>query len=233
MDIVDAFRAALNTAVREHPHLAEPALLASRLSWAAAAVLNAADTGVTLSSEDGLGIPLGSSSDTAARAERLQFTTGEGPCLEARQVYEPVMATEAVLLHSWPVFAGRLLRDTPFRSIFAMPVPGVGTMDVYFTDPVGCLAVAVGDALLVAQEVGRALGDPDLSFAMEREVSSGFAGGRHQVNIAMGMIAESAGVSFSDALAALRAHAFGADTTLEDLAAGVVDGSVPLTRLMP
>jgi hypothetical protein len=233
MSIIDAFSAASDTAMREHPELAEPALLASRLSWAAAAVLNAAGAGLTLSVGDGLRIPLGSSGEPAAQAERLQFTTGEGPCLESEATDEPVMATEGVLLHTWPVFAGRLLDETPFRSIFAAPVPGIGAMDLYFNDPAGCLTVSVEDAILVAREVSRALADPELSTAIEAEVSTGFAGGRHQVNVALGMIAESTGVSFSDALAMLRAHAFSADTTLEDLAVAVVDGSVPPTRLMP
>ncbi|GAA2018189.1 hypothetical protein JL107_14600 [Nakamurella flavida] len=233
MDVVDAFRAAADSAIDRHPQWGDPALLATRLSWAIAAVLHSDGAGLSLSSGDGLRVPLGSSSEPAALAERLQFTTGEGPCLEAETTADPIMATEAVMTHTWPIFAGRLLIETPFRSIFSAPVAGVGTMDVYFTGPAGCLTVPVGDAVLVAEQVSAALSDPRHVRTIENEVTTGDAGGRHLVNIAMGMLTQARSISFPDALAALRAHAFAADLTLEQLADAVVAGTVPVGDLLP
>ena len=41
--------------------------------------------------EDGLRVPLGASDATAAQAESLQTTLGEGPCLEATATSEPLV----------------------------------------------------------------------------------------------------------------------------------------------
>src|SRR3954471_8525889 len=62
---------------------AGPELLPTRLTRACLAVLPAADgAGLSLLDND-FRVPIGATDDVAALAERLQFTIGEGPCLDA------------------------------------------------------------------------------------------------------------------------------------------------------
>ena len=233
MQVIDAFWAATETAAHRHPHWADPALLPTRLAWAAASVLRSDGAGLNLSTGAGFRVRLGSSNEIAALAEQLEFTTGQGPFLEADEQRKTITSTETVMLQTWPVFARQLLTQTPFRSIYATPVPGIGTLDIYSTSPTGNLALSVSDALLIAQQISQALTDPEQYPAIEQEIRTGFAGGRHQVNVAIGLISQAKGVSIPDALAALRVHSFANDTTLDDLASALADGYISVTPLMP
>ena len=184
--------------------------------------------GLDLPTGAGFRVRLGSSNEITALAEQLEFTTGQGPCLEADATRKTVTATETVMLQTWPVFAGQLLTQTPFRSIFATPVPGIGTMDVYFTNPAGSLALPVTDVLLIAQQISQGLTDPWQNPVIEQEIRTGFAGGRHQVNVTMGLI-PSQGCVLPRRVGRASGHAFATDTTLDDLASALAAGymSVP------
>src|SRR6185437_11302048 len=57
-------------------------LLPVRLAQACVAVLPVSGAGISLLYDD-FRVPLGASDDAASCAEQLQFTTGEGPCLQA------------------------------------------------------------------------------------------------------------------------------------------------------
>lgn len=85
-------------------------------------MLPVAGVGVSVFGSDGHRMPVGASSEPAADAERLQFTTGQGPCLTAAHAGHVTLATEAVLARRWPQFYDRLFRQTPFRAVTAIPV---------------------------------------------------------------------------------------------------------------
>lgn len=124
---------------RRHPDLAGPELLPVRLMKACAMVLRVAAAGISLFSRADHRVPLGASDDTAALAERLQFTVGEGPCLNAHNQDQAILATEDNIAQRWPVFYDELVTHTPYRSITSFPVQrglhGIGAIDLYFTDP--------------------------------------------------------------------------------------------------
>ncbi|HSU35277.1 MAG TPA: hypothetical protein VLJ88_06430, partial [Propionibacteriaceae bacterium] len=64
------------------------------LAQACVTVLSVSGAGVSLT--DGrLRVPLGASDAVSARAEALQTTLGEGPCLEATATSDPIIADEA------------------------------------------------------------------------------------------------------------------------------------------
>ena len=90
MSIAVRFRAALDD-VRELD-LADPELLPSRLARACARTLGVDGAGLSVSTDGEARLPLGASSPTAALAERLQFTAGDGPCGSAQRHQEPVFA---------------------------------------------------------------------------------------------------------------------------------------------
>ena len=225
MKTVDAFWMAVDTAALR-PELAGPHLLPGRLSWAAAHTLQADGAGLSLSATSAIRVPLGASDDLSGIAERLQFTAGEGPCLDAYAGGTSIVADAASMSTLWPVFAGELASQTTFRSIYAAPLPRLGALDVYFHDPVGCLQVDPEHVDAVATQIVQAL--------LERDFVDTVLGGsalngpdqrrRNKVSIAMGMTSAALQLTFPDALSVLRARAFSQGRSLDDLAADLVDG---------
>jgi hypothetical protein len=86
--------------VSHFPELPGPELLPTRLMKAAAAVLPVAAAGISIFISSGHRVPLGASDDTAALAERLQFTSGEGPCLSAHATNRATWVTNAQMAAS-------------------------------------------------------------------------------------------------------------------------------------
>jgi GAF domain-containing protein len=88
--------------------------------------------------------PLWASDEVARKLDDLQFSLGEGPCVEAFVDRRPVLVADLTEhAHSrWPVFATAALR-TPVRALFVLPVQAgavtVGVLDLYRDTP-GMLA---------------------------------------------------------------------------------------------
>lgn len=227
MTVADQFQAALSRA-GGRPELAGPGHEGARLAWAAAEVLGADGAGVGLSADQSLRLPWGASDEAAALAEQLQFTAGQGPCLDAFAGGQAVMASRLVISRFWPGFAEPFLLRTPFRSVFAIPVDGIGVLDAYFCREQGCLAVDVGAATEVARQVWQAVADNDALLVTDPRTGALTAVGglRTQVPVAVGVLAAALDVTAPDALALLRGHAFAVDRSVDEVAADVVDGTL-------
>ncbi|MQA15161.1 MAG: ANTAR domain-containing protein [Pseudonocardiaceae bacterium] len=165
---------------------------------------------------------------TAARVEELQFTLGEGACVEAATTGRPVLVPdvwEASREGRWPVFAAAVAEQTAVRALFALPLQlgtiNLGVLDLYRTTPGTLAAAGLRDAMRAADTAaGMLLGlrtDPgdgqwwDQSWASHAEV--------HQ---ATGMVIAQLGVDAEEAFARLRAYAFSQDRLLGDVARDVV-----------
>ena len=77
----------------------------------------------------------GSSSPLSRHLDELQFTYGEGPCLDAVDQGKPVLVADlADTRDRWPVYAGAVL-DAGVQAVFALPVrlsaQPVGALDLY------------------------------------------------------------------------------------------------------
>jgi hypothetical protein len=79
---------------------------------------------------------------TAAALEDLQFTLGEGACIEAAVSGRPVLIPDVhahVLTTRWPVFAAAVAEQTDVRALFALPLQlgtiNLGVLDLYRTTP--------------------------------------------------------------------------------------------------
>ena len=79
-------------------------------------------TGAGLSMIDRLRIPLAASDLDVITAERLQTTLGEGPCLAAVAMGEPLVADLAGMAVSWPNFHERFAAESPYRSVASFPL---------------------------------------------------------------------------------------------------------------
>ena len=181
---------------------------------------------------------------TAQQIDELQFTLGEGPCLDAyhddnNQLLPDLTDTSAN--GRWPVFIGEAL-DIGVRSVFAFPVVEggnpLGVLELYRRTP-GALAVdelnaaltiAATAAFTVRQNWDAYLANTDHATGAdaaaenlsEAQVDSPGAFSRSQVYLASGMAAVQLGVPAGDALDRLRAYSYQHGRSIKDVSDDVV-----------
>ncbi len=194
--------------------------------------LNLSGCALLLLSQDSTLDVLADAGRHAGSVADLQFSLGEGPCLEACRSGNPVFATDlATFSGRWPMFSAAAT-DLGVRAEFSLPLQvgpvGLGTLDLSRDEP-GMLgdddladalvaADIATDALLVLQR--RAPGT-DLAVLLE---PAGID--RLVVHQATGMVSVQLDVSMTDALAALRAAAFRSEQSMCEVAIDVVERKV-------
>ncbi|MGY1725180.1 ANTAR domain-containing protein [Blastococcus sp. SYSU DS0533] len=236
MALVEDFQIALAASAVDLPG---PELLPERLAVACARVLPVAGAGISLFFAADRRLPLGASDPVSAEAERLQFTTGEGPCLTSHATGEIVLADEATIRSRWPGFHDALVTSTPIRGTISLPLRddlrGIGALDLYVVPPQDVGALSLRDAVVVSEQVAAVLQDQS---RRTRAASDGpawldapAAERRSTVWQAIGFVNSALGIPSPDALALLRAHAYAVGTSLDDLAARVLDPEVRVEEL--
>jgi len=214
--------------VRDRLADAEDASVLLPLALVQACVQVLAVDGAGLSLTQDLRVPPSASSDMVARAERLQITLGEGPCLSATDAGGPLIADLAAVTTKWPVFGAELVGQTPFRSVASLPLrlPGgdrLGAVDLYSRDEGGLPFATIPDVgmemadLMATNLLGTSgwLGDDDDLGWRDTHVA---AARRLDVWVAVGMVIGATSMTNVDALAVLRAYAFAHGLSLDDLA---------------
>ena len=185
--------------------------------------------GVMLMSGDIPRGSLGTTNEVSHLIEELQYTLGEGPCVDAyrqdRVVAEPDLA--GPLARRWPAFTPPAVR-AGVRAVFGFPLR-VGTVRLgalnFYRDRPGPLSDGQhADALVVADVAARWVleaqaGAPPDALAGELEAGADF---HFAVHNAAGMVAVQEEISVTEALIRLRAYAFGNDRLLADVADDVV-----------
>lgn len=176
--------------------------------------------------------------DISACIEDLQFTLGEGPCVDAVHSGAPVLVPELDELvgvgpDRWPAFL-QAATAAGVRASFAFPlrvgVPRVGVLDLYRDRPGELTAGQLGAALTAADVAAVALIDldtfPGTSFDVEPAAGSTFD---PQVHQATGMVQVQLGISTAEAFLALRARAFADGRPLAEIATDVVQRRLRLS----
>lgn len=185
--------------------------------------------GVMLMSGD---IPRGSLCTTNAVSqliEELQYTLGEGPCVDAyRQdqvVAEPDLAESAG--SRWLAFTPPAL-EAGVRAVFGYPMRvgsvRLGALNLYRDRASPMTDDQHADALVLADVAARWVleaqaGAPLDTVAAELEIGADF---HFAVHNAAGMISVQLGISIAEALIRLRAFAFSNERLLADVARDVV-----------
>ncbi len=206
-----------------------PGLETKRLCEVCAEVTGLNGAGIMLMSGD---VPHGSlctTNEVSALIEELQYTFGEGPCVDAhrldRAVFEPDLQNPATV--RWPAFSGPAI-DAGVRAVFGFPLQvgavRLGALDLYCDRPGQLSADQHADALILADVAAQAVLVLQANalpgqLAAELEAGSDFLYVVHQ---ASGMVAVQLGVSVGQALIRLRAYAFAANQTITEVAAAVV-----------
>lgn len=222
---------------------ATPELLPVRLARACVQVFPVIGAGLSLLNHD-FRVPVGASDEVASRAERLQFTQGEGPCLDAARTGRTVIAGEADIQEQWPLFAAEFFEQTHYRGAMCVPLrlspETVGALDLFVTDPDDLAAISLTDAVAVCDQIIDALtiaqaitGSPS-GFTDEPEpvwLQSGVVRNRTNVWVAMGMLMTRLNVPAPDALAVLRGYSYSHDAMLDDVADSLVKGELDVEQV--
>ena len=204
-------------------------LQTGRLCEVCAEVAGTSGAGIMLMSGDTQRGSVCSTDAVSARIEQLQYELGEGPCLDAyhsdRPVLEPDLADPQT--PRWPAFTGPALAAGA-RAVFGFPMQvgavRLGALNLYSDGPGPLTDDRHADTLLMADIAAQALlllqaGAPAGTVATELEANADFQLVVHQ---ASGMVAAQLDISVGQALIRLRAHAFGNDRPLTDIARDVV-----------
>jgi GAF domain-containing protein len=229
--------------IEAYLHSIDPSSKAAGLSGSGLGELCAEITGVTgagimlMAEGDHRGC-LSASDPTMAVIENLQFTLGEGPCIDAfatgRAVQEPDLA--AVTTTRWPLFTGPAV-EAGVEAVFAFPllIAGtcVGALDLYNATPGplddGQLAEAGNVATMVAEVVLTLQNDTATGELPEAFKAATKA--RAVVYQAAGMTAVQLDISVDDALVRLRGNAFAVGRPVNDLARDVTERTLRLDGL--
>jgi ANTAR domain len=166
----------------------------------------------------------------SALIEELQFTLGEGPCIDAhrdhRPVEEPDLADPA--MSRWAAFAPAAV-DAGARAVFGFPLDfgpiSVGALNLYRNRPGPLTTDQHADAEILATVAARAIVATQVG-AVPGELGPDLeAGGNFRVVVhqAAGMVSVQLGVPVDEALVRLRAHAFRHDRSIADVARDVIE----------
>ena len=203
--------------------------LPGRLAAACVRSLPVTGVGMALMTDEGPAGIIAATDGAALVLEELQFTLGEGPCVDAsgtgRPVLQPDLARTAPL--RWPAFAEGAL-EAGIRAVFAFPLRvgaiRIGVLDLY-RDEAGTLSPdALTEALSFADAATLVLlhaqaGSPATETFHELDE-------RAEVHQATGVISVQAEVGMAEALVLLRARAFAEDRPVGDVAREVLSGAV-------
>ncbi len=201
----------------------------TRLCEVARDITGVSGAGVMLMSGDVPGVSLCTTNAVSNVIEELQFTLGEGPCVDAytesQVVLEPNLAHPGT--PRWPAFSWQAV-EAGVRAVFAFPLRvgtvRLGALDLYRDGPGPLSGDQHADALLMADVVAEWVLDvqadaPPGSVSEELERDADF---HFVVHNAVGAVSVQLGISVTEALIRLRAYAFGSDRLLLDVAEDVV-----------
>jgi hypothetical protein len=161
--------------------------------------------------------------------EELQYTLGEGPCVDAHSlgtaVIEPDLASP--VLSRWQAFTPPAVK-AGVRAVFGFPVrvgaARLGALNLYRDQPGPLSRTQHADAVLMADVAAQAIlamqaDAPPGELAAELEAGVNFQFVVHQ---AVGMVSVQLGVKVPEALVRLRAYAFATNQLTAAVATAVV-----------
>lgn len=165
---------------------------------------------------------------TADLLEDLQFSLGEGACVDAavtgRAVLVPDM-NDTAQTGRWPMYAAAVVDQAGVGAVFALPLQwgtiNLGVLDLYRRAPGSLSRAQLRDAVSAADAASLMLlglrTDPGDEGTWDRSWSN-----RAEIHQATGMVVAQLGVTATDAFARLRAYAFAAQRPLGEIARDVV-----------
>lgn len=209
-----------------------------RICRVAVRILPADGAGVTLMGSDAHPIgTIAASSPLFRDLEEMQFTLGEGPCIEASTARSPVLEENLGQAgrRRWPAYAAAA-QDAGVNAVFAFPIhvgaARLGVLDVYRYREGPLTLESLRDAMSLAriclttmlrlpagEPVGEAVDGMGDAFGLSLEVYQ-----------AQGVVMVQLGVPLAEAMVRLRAHAYAGGRPIGDVAREVLAGTIVFTR---
>ena len=201
----------------------------ARLCEVCADVMGMNGAGIMLMSGDVARGSVCSSNRVSALIEDLQYTLGEGPCVDAYQQNRPVLAPDLAGAGGrlWVAFSPPAV-SAGAVAVFAFPLRvgaiRIGALNVYRDRPGPLDDEQYADGVVLAGVAARAVlalqaDAPPGMLGAELEAGSDF---RFVVHQASGMVSAQLEVTIGEALVRLRAFAFAHDRPLATVAEDVV-----------
>jgi hypothetical protein len=214
--------------------------VADRLCGACVELLAVDGAALSIIYEGSISRSFGASSGLSRELDELQFTYGEGPCLEAVRDSTPVLVADLnePPAGRWAGFADAATQRG-VKAVFAFPVSisslPIGALDLYRNDPGELDSAALAGSLIAAELAALPILDLmgiDLNAAVADETSGAWeeltALMRVEVYQAAGMLIAQLGVSASEAMVRLRGYAFSHDMTASEVAFQILDRKLRL-----
>jgi len=201
----------------------------SRLCSACVDVLDVDGAGIMLMTQGEHHGTLGASNAVMAIVEELQFTLGEGPCIDAFETTAPVLEPDLddPADVRWPAFTGPAVH-AGVRAVFGFPLltetDRLGTLDLYLGEPGPLDAGQIDDAVVLASVISHTVlalqagAEPgELGTSLDASLDR-----RAVVHQASGMVSAQLDIDVAEALVRIRAHAYTANRPVDAVARAIV-----------
>ncbi len=213
---------------------------ADRLCEACVFLLDVDAAAISLVFDGASSATLGSSGGRARIYDELQFTLGEGPCLESVARRSPVLICDLAdpAESRWPAYGPAMLAHQ-IRSVYALPVvvagEYVGALDLFRMRPGQLMSDDLAGATAAAELAGVPVLDlleGDMQAGVADPTSNAWAElnnlSRAEVSQATGMLVAQLGIEPAEALVRLRAHAYAIGRSATDVARDILDRRLKL-----
>jgi hypothetical protein len=192
-----------------------------------AQALSACGVGMSVMTANGVHGIAAASDPATARIEELQFTFGEGPCIDAFADSRPVLMPDlnAVAANRWPVYTPAVT-DAGVRAVFAFPLQvgaaRLGVLDVFRDRPGSLSRAELGQAFTFAERAVTVLLDgqersTDATDGLDEAFDRSAA-----LFQAQGMVMVQLGIPLAEALVRIRAHAYATGRPLHNVTTDIV-----------
>jgi len=200
-----------------------------RVCRAAVSLLSLSGAGVSLIVDGELRGTAGVSESGVAAVQELQLLLGEGPCVDAWRLGEPVLEPDLTNggLRRWPAFAKSAL-DSGVLAVFALPLAlgaiRIGVLVLYRDQSGGLSADQLATGLLLAEAATQVILGLQAGAAPDQlhRLLASEPGHWSQIHRATGIVAAQLDVSLDQAFVRMRAHAFASGRPLGDIADEVI-----------
>lgn len=201
--------------------------------FAAAAVPGAQDAAISIITGDQSPVTIAATSDLPLQVDKIQYETGEGPCLQALTNSDVVWSDDLSNDQQWPRFARRAVEATGVRSMASFRLflaeDRRGALNFYSVESRAFDELAIGVGALFASYASLALLNDlhrERAMSLERALES-----NREIGIAMGILMARNLCTQDQAFDMLRTASQHTQRKLRDIAAQVREtGSLPDLR---
>lgn len=169
--------------------------------------------------------------EVVERCDQLQYTLGEGPCVEAVQHEDYYLSQRLSAESRWPRWAPRVSQEG-VCSVLSIRLSThhetLGALNLYSRDSDGWTADDVDVALIYAAHASNAMGSSRLASGLQTAVE-----GRHLIGVAQGMMMLRYDLTLEQSFELLRRLSSQNNVKLRDIAAQVLERRALPEELLP